>query len=256
MSESSTFDAGTKKSTDKDSVKISTVKNTSQSAHSALAGVKPTQTLHKHGTTLHKMPLIMPENVVLPKNKPESDPVSQNQMADNITSHLIKKLNFDDIAMCWYACNDLYMWESVTALKAEYIIEGVLQQFKEGYAAGYLGGIVRLLKNRLIAPPWSNDKEYLPLQNGVFNMAAKKLEPYSDKTRFIWRLPFQYKEDAQCPLIDNWLETVTGADKGLIRFLKCWLMAVLTRRHDLQKYLELIGHGGTGKAHSPACLLH
>ena len=48
--------------------------------------------------------------------------------------------------------------------------------------------------------------------------------------------------------IKRYLVTATDGDKDLIRFLLAWLLAVLHGWYELQKYLELIGPGGTGKS--------
>jgi len=80
----------------------------------------------------------------------------------------------------------------------------------------------------------------------VFNLQTNKLEAYNDYT-FNWQLPFKYNPISICPKIKKWLEVATQNDEGIKHFLICWMQAVLTGRHDLQKYLEIIGHGGTGK---------
>jgi putative DNA primase/helicase len=90
--------------------------------------------------------------------------------------------------------------------------------------------------------------ELLPLENGVLRLHTKELIPYSPEMWFNWRLPYRYESGADCPTIKWWLNYVTQGDQELAALLRAWMRAVLTGRHDLQKFLELIGPGGTGKS--------
>jgi putative DNA primase/helicase len=86
--------------------------------------------------------------------------------------------------------------------------------------------------------------ELLPLENGVLRLHTKELIPYSPEMWFNWRLPYRYESGADCPTIKWWLNYVTQGDQELAALLRAWMRAVLTGRHDLQKFLELIGPGG------------
>jgi hypothetical protein len=73
------------------------------------------------------------------------------------------------------------------------------------------------------------------------------LHTHSPDRPFTWQLPHHYDPQATCPKTQAWLhETVNGAHDQ-VQVLRAYAKAVVTRRVDLQRYLETIGPGGTGK---------
>jgi putative DNA primase/helicase len=62
-----------------------------------------------------------------------------------------------------------------------------------------------------------------------------------------WCLPYHYEAKADCPTIKAWLLQAVNGDANTVLFLRAWLAALLQGRADLQKFLHLIGSGGTGK---------
>ncbi len=51
-----------------------------------------------------------------------------------------------------------------------------------------------------------------------------------------------------CDPIVDWLTTMCGGDLDLVKLMRAYLYGIVTGRTDWQKYLELIGPGGTGKS--------
>ncbi len=63
-----------------------------------------------------------------------------------------------------------------------------------------------------------------------------------------WCLPYSYTILATCDPIKDWLLQMCGGDEQLVQLMRAYLLGVVTSRVDWQKYLELIGPGGTGKS--------
>jgi putative DNA primase/helicase len=75
-----------------------------------------------------------------------------------------------------------------------------------------------------------------------------ELKPHSPGYRFTWQLPFKWNDrNIGCQPIEDFLLRITG-HSDIAEVLLAFLSAVVTRRCDLQRYLELIGGGGTGKS--------
>lgn len=178
-------------------------------------------------------------------SQPSKGELAQNQIANNLKPILLQSLAYDEISEEWVS-KKANIWKPTSKVRAEAIVEDKLSSIKPTYSAGYLSSIFRLQRTRLIAPPWTDDPNLLPLENGVFDIRRRQLKPY-EKYRFNWELPFGYDVNATCPTIETWLSSVTNNDSDMAHFLLCWIRAVLTGRYDLQKYVEIIGHGGTGK---------
>ena len=74
-----------------------------------------------------------------------------------------------------------------------------------------------------------------------------ELHPHSPERPFTWQLPHDYAPQATCPQTQAWLHEAVGGAHDQVQVLRAYAKAVVTRRVDLQRYLETIGPGGTGK---------
>lgn len=133
------------------------------------------------------------------------------------------------------------------------IIEGVVRAelntlVPDGYSHRQLTDIINLLKSDLAVKKWNQHQDGIPLLNGVLNKKTKKLSPHSPGYRLTHCLPFAYDPKAECQPIVEWLRETVGHQEDLVNFLLAYLNAVVNQRADLQRYLELIGPGGTGKS--------
>jgi putative DNA primase/helicase len=120
-----------------------------------------------------------------------------------------------------------------------------------GYGSdNYVVSIVKRMQTELIAHKWNeaNAMDFIPFKNGVLELATGKLLPHSPGYKFTWFLPREHNILAtEYPTISKFLEEATNGNKELEHLLICYCNAVLKGRSDLQKFLHLIGQGGTGK---------
>lgn len=112
----------------------------------------------------------------------------------------------------------------------------------------YINGIIGLLKADLAVDEWDEQPGLLPLQDGVLELATMKLLEHAPGYRLLWCLPYSWKDRAigHQP-IEQWLTEAMKGDLQLVQMLRAYLKAVVTGRVDLQRYLECLGPGGTGK---------
>lgn len=113
---------------------------------------------------------------------------------------------------------------------------------------GLIKAIEELMSWNLSVRRWDEDKGLLPLLNGVLDLETRKLSPHSPGHRLTWSLPYAYNPLAKCDAIQSWLLEMCQGDTRLIELIRAYLHGVVTGRTDWQKYLELIGPGGTGKS--------
>ena len=107
--------------------------------------------------------------------------------------------------------------------------------------------IEALMKYKLAVRTWDEIEGLIPLTNGVLDLATHKLIPHSPEHRLTWCLPYEYNPLALCNPIQDWLKEMCQGDEDLVQLLRAYLHGIVTGRTDWQKYLELIGPGGTGK---------
>lgn len=98
-----------------------------------------------------------------------------------------------------------------------------------------------------------NQRDYINLQNGLFNVETYKLEPHNRETYITSQLPFPYDEDADCYHFRKFLsEALVKADNTMDFELQMMLLEgmgySLTANTDYRVSFWLVGASGTGKS--------
>ena len=119
---------------------------------------------------------------------------------------------------------------------------------KPTYTISFVNGVSALLKFDLEVDRWNEVEGLLPMLNGVLDLKTRKLLPHSPDNKLTWCLPYEYNPLATCEPIQEWLLTMCGGDRALVQLMRAYLLGIVTGRTDWQKYLELVGAGGTGKS--------
>jgi len=128
-------------------------------------------------------------------------------------------------------------------------IEAMPEIEPEDITPSLVKAVEELLQWKLAIRKWdTEDRNLLPVQNGVLNLATGQLMEHSPTFRLTWCLPTHYDPTATCEPIKDWLLEMCGNDQRLMELMRVYLYGILTGRTDWQKYLELIGPGGTGKS--------
>ncbi|GFE71858.1 DUF3854 domain-containing protein [Chroococcus sp. FPU101] len=141
----------------------------------------------------------------------------------------------------WTPVEDLYI-----SVQVNLILEA---RGVTGYGASYLRNIVELLRHQLYCHEWNENKNLLPFLDGVYDSATGKFSAHAPGNRLTWVLPRNYTLlDNSWSSIDRWLDEAVAGDMNHKRLLLCFAAAVLRRRSDLQKFLHVIGLGGSGKS--------
>ncbi|HEY9699052.1 MAG TPA: phage/plasmid primase, P4 family [Trichocoleus sp.] len=100
---------------------------------------------------------------------------------------------------------------------------------------------------------WCSSKK-IAFLNGTLdlerNVFSKKSQPSAYLTSV---LPFEYREDADCPKWQKFLEEATNKNQGLIQLLQAickWVLMPkeLDRKAEIEKAFDLIGQPATGKS--------
>lgn len=142
------------------------------------------------------------------------------------------------------------MWSEESPESVRGIIHAHLRSIPDspGFNAGYVSSVVTILQSDLEVKEWNEQQGLIPLRDGVLDQVTLELKPHSPGFRFTWQLPFSWTDrGVGCDPIEEFLLKITG-NQQIAEVLLCYLSAIVTRRSDLQRYLELIGGGGTGKS--------
>ena len=183
----------------------------------------------------------------------------QGAIADYIAEKYRDKLAWDSSIREWrrYAAQLNGIWD----LEFEEYVHQIIRTETEDWAIFYatksgkrdisynfVNGISKLLRGNLGVRKWDEVEGLVPMKNGVLNPKTYEFKPHAPGNRLTWCLPYEYNPAATCEPILDWLLEMTQGDPNLVNLLRAILYGVVTGKAEWQKYLELIGPGGTGKS--------
>ncbi|MDV3002722.1 MAG: hypothetical protein N5P05_004377 (plasmid) [Chroococcopsis gigantea SAG 12.99] len=179
-------------------------------------------------------------------------PPKPDIIAASISENYRDKWIYCDEIKSWmeYEHSTKGVWHPVSELYASTQIHHVLKaHFITGYGESYLNNVVGILKRELYVSKWSTDKNLLPFSDRVLKLSTGRTREHHPTNRLTWVLPRPYiSPEVSWKGIDTWLGEATQGSERAKRTLLCFAAAVLRRRYDLQKFVHLIGTGGSGKS--------
>lgn len=119
------------------------------------------------------------------------------------------------------------------------------------YSYNYLANIIKLMRSQLLVRRWDNTYSLgiVPMLDGVLHLETMELREHAPGYRLLWALPYAWKDRGiGCQPIIDWLMDSMRGDRDIVELLRAYLNAVVTGRTDLQRFLECVGPGGTGKS--------
>ena len=141
------------------------------------------------------------------------------------------------------------IFERKPTLVSESAVYRAIRKYSENFpfSAAYVSGTAKCLL-------WDSVCDFTPkpgvvgFKNGVLHLDDFSLHPHSPDYCLTSRLPFDWDVDAPEPQpVIDWLLEAVGGHADQVQLLRAWLNACVTGRPDLQRFLELVGHGGSGK---------
>jgi len=185
------------------------------------------------------------------KGEKKSKIPSSDAMARQIAEDYRDKLAFNNEVLCWYRyeADAPGIWSPETDEFIESIVYQIIKsKGLTNLPPSYIGATVRFLRHELMERKWQPKTGLLPFQNGVLEIATSKLYPHSPGYKFTWALPRPHSiVAADWGNISQWLDTATGGNLHIKNLLLAYAAATLKGRADIQKFLHLIGIGGSGK---------
>ena len=180
-----------------------------------------------------------------------------SRIAEELAETYRDKLAWESEYQLWrhYSAKYEGLWgiESVETIKG--LIHAHLRSKDlPGFNAGYISSIATILQSDLEVTDWDEQAGLIPLRDGVLNQLTQELKPHKPGYRFTWQLPFKWADRAVgCKPIEEFFLKITGS-QDIANVLLAICAAVVTRRADLQRFVEFIGGGGTGKSTCMAIL--
>jgi putative DNA primase/helicase len=147
-----------------------------------------------------------------------------------------------------YGAENDGLWTERTDVFIAKTIGETLTNSNVGHGADFPRGIQRLLMARLAIHELKEKRNVIPLRNGILCLDTGDFLDHNPDYHLRWQLPYDYNPMATCHPIEQWLLETQGGDRQRVQLLRAYLKAVVTGRTDLQRFLEIVGPGGTGKS--------
>lgn len=110
------------------------------------------------------------------------------------------------------------------------------------------------IPDRRIIDAQHDQRKYVPLRNGLFNLETMQLEPHRPDLYFTTQLDFDFDPAAQCPTMHRYLNSSlvqkgsAKPDNALITMVWEALAYSMTARTDLKSSFWLVGEKDSGKS--------
>jgi putative DNA primase/helicase len=177
----------------------------------------------------------------------EAQDLKDSLLAQEVATEMQGTIALDETTGDWFQCQN-GIWKPITKIRATKLINKNLHGFlPDGFAMAKLNAIEGFLKLYLALDAWESDKTLLPVQNGILVTKTMTLMPYSVHHKFNWQLPYSYDPDAKIKVIKQWLWDVTSNDNEVVNIIRAFFKITLVGG-EIQKFLEIVGPGGTGKS--------
>ena len=175
---------------------------------------------------------------------------SQNEIARQLAPSFASTLAFDSDTNEWRTYQNA-IWTKAKKVHIQQIIrEAIHSRFTSDFSINFAQGVTQFLMGDLYVDKWDNEvcPDLIPFPNGTLNIRTREFTPSHDPmNRITWQLPYDFNKDATCPTIHKWLLEATNEDEELIELIRAFFLSVLLGRYDLQRYMEIVGPGGSGK---------
>lgn len=112
--------------------------------------------------------------------------------------------------------------------------------------------VIYHLTNKADIKEKTESRYLIPVQNGVFNLKTKQLEPFSPDYVFTTKISTAYMENPSLPIIDGWnveawLSSIACGDQEITNLLWQVMNDSLNGNYTRKKAIFLVGDGNNGK---------
>jgi len=178
--------------------------------------------------------------------------VSPSHAADFVVRAIGQQFAYDSRAATWYRFAGTH-WDATDAtialnehlMRYLYCVTDPL-----GFGPKYAKDILEVITTANSLPLPVTPEGAIPFANGLLDIVSGDLIPTTPKNALTWSLPYPYDPVARpdCPAILAWLSQAVGGDAETVLMIRAIIAAILVGPAKYQKFLHLIGPGGTGKS--------
>jgi putative DNA primase/helicase len=117
-----------------------------------------------------------------------------------------------------------------------------------GFSTNLMNDIYTQLQSIVPFDEWYDGSEYLLFTNGVLDVETRELLPFTKDLYMTQQMPYEYDPAATCEDIIKWLKHTQHNSWNRTQVLRAWLRATLLGCYEIQKFVEIVGPGKSGKS--------
>ena len=144
------------------------------------------------------------------------------------------------------------LWSPLTKIEILGDIRNKLQLLGDflpnGFSTNLMNDVCTQLQSVLAFEEWYDGSELLLFTNGVLNVQSRELLPFNREMHLVQQMPYPYDPAATCEEIVKWLKNTQHDSWERTQVLRAWLRATLLGRYEIQKFVEIVGPGKSGKS--------
>ena len=193
------------------------------------------------------------------QDETEGESRGRNDSSDVVTTKVHQlygsTLKYSENQGCFYIYEHRSpgVWSSLSDVEMKGCIKDKLDFLRDmvlprGYSMNMINDVMEQLRISTIHDEWYEGNEYLLFTNGILDVNTRELLPFDQEMYITQQLPYDYDPGATCEPIVKWLKNVQDNSWGRVQVLRAWLRAVLLSHSEIQKFVEIVGPGKSGKS--------
>jgi P4 family phage/plasmid primase-like protien len=180
---------------------------------------------------------------------------SEDEVCDGLIGLLRGNVLFDPSSnkFHWYEFKAPGLWSALREDEMKGRLWDELRKLKEsllpnGFGLKMVNNMYEALKHSLIQDEWNHNKNLILFTNGVYDLDTNEMGGFKKSYHISRSLPYEYDPQATCEPIIDWLKFTQFGDWERVQLLRAWMRAVLTSADDIQRFVEIVGPGKSGKS--------
>jgi phage/plasmid-associated DNA primase len=199
------------------------------------------------------------KNIMKMAPQGKKEPKPRNPSSDVVSDELLQmygenlKYSENQGSFYIYEYRKPGLWSHVSDVEMKGSIKDQLERIKahrlpNGYSMNLINDVMEQLRITTIYDDWYEGNDYLLFTNGILDVKSRELMPFDRDRYMTQQLPYNYEPSATCEPIIKWLKQAQEDNWGRVQVLRAWLRAVLLSHSEIQKFVEIVGPGKSGKS--------
>ena len=141
------------------------------------------------------------------------------------------------------------VWAEVSDEVVGYLVTTEAAQRLSHFNHDLVAGAIRFMKYQLRVDHWKTMPGFVCMKDCVLEVSTLTVHPHAPGYRFLSALPYSWRDrSVGCEPVKEWLLEICEGRREFVEVIRAAMNATVTEKAGrLQRFMELLGFGGTGK---------